>query len=162
MEGTSRYHRFAFACALLLAALGAACAEKAVAPDRESITPPPGTENVYIVSEGDVILNGRLFGAEHEAVVILSHMRPNDQSAWFPFAEELADNGYAALTFNFRGYGESEGDQDFNKLDEDLSAAVRYMRDGGKRESFRVGAMMRDTTSLVTAEGEAGAAASRR
>src|SRR3989304_4897377 len=118
---------------LVLAAVAVACAQKAVAPE-DSLTPMAGTENVGIVSADDVILNGRLFGAENDTVVILSHMRRNDQTAWFDFAEELAREGYAALTFNFRGYGDSQGDQDFDKLDDDLAAAIRYMRDRGKRE----------------------------
>ncbi len=152
MGGITWYRRFSFACGLLFAVVSVACAGTAVAPEQTDVAPPGGTENVYIVSEGEIILNGRLFGAQHEVVVILSHMQPSDQTAWFPFAEELADNGYAALTLNFRGYGDSEGDQDFDKLDDDLSAAVRYMRDRGKRDIFLVGASMGGTTSLVVAE----------
>ena len=45
-----------------MSVLSLACAQKAVAPE-DSLTPLAGTENVYIVSAGDVILNGRLFGA---------------------------------------------------------------------------------------------------
>lgn len=144
--------RLVLAGILLLAALAAACAEKAVAP--HEVTPPADTENVYVVVSDDVILNGRLFGGENEPTVVLSHMRPNDQTAWFDFAQELARNGYAALTFNFRGYGESGGDKDFDKLDEDLSAVVRYLRDRGKSEVFLVGASMGGTASLVVAADE--------
>ncbi len=144
-----------FVPVLLLAFLAIGCAEKAVAPEGAEETIPLGeTENVYIVSVDNVILNGRLFGAQNDVAVILSHMRPNDQTAWFDFAEELADAGYAALTFNFRGYGTSDGDQDFAKLDDDLAAAVRYMRDRGKETIFLVGASMGGTTSLVVAAGE--------
>lgn len=151
MEAANLYRRFSLVCGLLLAVLTVGCAEKAVAPDQTQVTPPAGTENVYIVSEDEAILNGRLFGAQNDVLVILSHMRPSDQTAWFSFAQELADNGYAALTFNFRGYGDSEGEKDFAKLDEDLSAAVRYMGDRGKRQIFLVGASMGGTTSLVVA-----------
>ena len=138
---------------LVLSVLSMACAQKAVAPE-DSLTPLAGTENVYIVSAADVILNGRLFGAGNDTVVILTHMRPNDQTAWFDFAEELAGEGYAALTFNFRGYGDSEGEQDFDKLDDDLLAAIRYMRDRGKERIFLIGASMGATTSLVVAAQE--------
>ena len=137
-------------CAALLAPLAIACAQKAVAPEH-TITPISGTENIGIVSTDEVVLRGRLFGAQNDVVVILSHMRPNDQTAWFDFAGELADAGYAALTFDFRGYGESVGNQDFAMLDDDLAAAVRYMRDRGKQQIFLVGASMGGTTSLVVA-----------
>jgi alpha-beta hydrolase superfamily lysophospholipase len=112
----------------------------------------PLTENVgIVVSEDETILRGHLFGAENQPGVILSHMRPNDQRDWFDFARELADQGYAALTFDFRGYGETDGDKDFSKLDEDLSAAVRFMRDRGKQPIFLIGASMGGTASLVVA-----------
>jgi len=137
-------------CAALLAPLALACADKAVAPER--VTPPiSGTENVYIVSADDVIVNGRFFGPQHDVAVVLSHMQPNDQTAWFEFAQELADAGYAALTFNFRGYGDSGGEQAFDKLDDDLASVVRYLHDRGKRQVFLVGASMGGTTSLVVA-----------
>lgn len=152
MEAADRYRCLSLAWALLLALLTVGCAEKAVAPGETEITPPADTENVgIVVVEDGIVLNGRLFGAQHEVGVVLSHMRPNDQTAWFSFAQQLAENGYAALTFNFRGYGDSEGDQDFSKLDEDLSAALRYMRDRGKRQLFLVGASMGGTASLVVA-----------
>ncbi len=162
MQRAVPYRRFSLVCALLLALLTVGCAEKAVAPGETQITPSADTENVYIiVGEDEIVLNGRLFGAQNEVAVILSHMRPNDQTAWFGFAKELADNGYAVLTFNFRGYGDSEGEQDFAKLDEDLSAAIRYIGDRGKRQVFLVGASMGGTTSLVVAaqQGVAGVVA---
>lgn len=137
-------------CAALLAPLAFACADKAVAP--EDATPPiSGTENVYVVSADDVILNGRFFGPDHEVAVVLSHMQPNDQTAWFEFAQELADAGYAAVTFNFRGYGDSGGEREFDKLDDDLAAVVGYMHDRGKGRVFLIGASMGGTTSLVVA-----------
>lgn len=139
--------------AVALTALAAACADEAVAP-ADDVTPPSETANVYVVVSEDVILNGRLFGGDNEVLVILSHMRPNDQTAWFDFARELADEGYAALTFNFRGYGESGGDQDFDQLDEDLAAVIGYMRDRGVQQIFLVGASMGATTSLVVAAQE--------
>jgi alpha-beta hydrolase superfamily lysophospholipase len=133
--------------------LVAGCASPAVAPEPPTFTPPPETENVGIVlAEDGITLRAHLFGAENDVGVILSHMRPNDQTAWFGFAEQLADAGYAALTFDFRGYGESDGEEDFAALDDDLLAAVEYLRDTrGKRTIFLVGASMGATTSLVVA-----------
>jgi pimeloyl-ACP methyl ester carboxylesterase len=140
-----------FASLLLLCAT-VACAEHAVAPARDEPTPPDDTENVSVVISGDVILNGRLFGGDNKPTVILTHMRQNDQTVWFPYAEQLVQHGYAALTFDFRGYGMSTGNQDYDKLDEDLSAVIQYMVTGRKRnEIYLVGASMGATTALVVA-----------
>jgi pimeloyl-ACP methyl ester carboxylesterase len=142
---------FTVVTALALAGALAACANNAIAPEHDEPTPPDDTENVSVVISGDVILNGRLFGRSSGPVVVLSHMRQNDQTAWYPFAQELAAHGYAALTFDFRGSGLSTGKQDYDKLDEDLSAVIKYMHDRGRTEVFLLGASMGATTSLVVA-----------
>ncbi|MGB2694142.1 MAG: alpha/beta fold hydrolase [Dehalococcoidia bacterium] len=118
------------------------------------VTPPPDdSEHVSIVIvDEELILDGHLFGRSNTVGVILSHMRPNDQTAWYPFAQRLADEGYAALTFDFRGYGASQGEVDYAKLDDDLREAVRFMQvDRGLDTVFLVGASMGATTSLVVA-----------
>lgn len=142
--------------ALLLAVATSACGNGTSTPNSITIVPPSAdvlTVGIVVPGESQV-LNGFLYGDEQVDIVILSHMRPNDQSAWFSFAEELAEAGYAALTFDFRGYGISPGDQDFDKLDEDLAAAVSFMRLRGKERIFLVGASMGGTTSLVVAANE--------
>lgn len=155
MRVVGQYRRFAVACALLLSVLAAACAGKAVAPEDEIIVTPHNTENVgVVVIEDEIVLSGRLFGAQNEVLVILSHMVRSDKTAWFGFAEKLADNGYAALAYDFRGNGDSEGDEDYEKLDDDLSAVMRYMRERGWLEVFLVGASMGGTASLVVAAGQ--------
>ncbi len=145
---------FVLALAAVLTLLMVGCAETAEAPGEPTITPSDETANVGVpLQEGGsmITLRGHLFGAQNETVVVLCHMKPNDQTAWFEFAEELADAGYAAFTFDFRGYGETGGDKDFGKLDEDLTAIVEYIRATGKEQVFLIGASMGGTTSLVVA-----------
>src|SRR5262245_18934516 len=81
-------------------------------------------------------------------------MRPSDQTAWFPYATTLADTGnYTVLTFDFRGYGESTGEKEFDRLDTDLEASLDYMHaDLGIEKVFLVGASMGGTASLLVAE----------
>lgn len=140
----------------VLAVIGAACAGDAATPQNSTvIAPSDNVLSVGIVVPGDtVVRNGWLYGDEHEVLVILSHMRGNDQTAWESFAEELADNGYAALTFDFRGHGISGGDEDFDLLDDDLAAVISFMRAKGREQIFFVGASMGGTTSLVVAAQE--------
>ncbi len=115
-----------------------------------SIRGPSGKTSAAGGAEDDVTLSGRVFGSG-PAGVILAHMRPADQIAWFPFATQLAATGeYTVLTFDFRGFGDSSGEKDFDVVDVDLLSAYDYMRDVlGKSTVFLVGASMGGTASLV-------------
>jgi alpha/beta superfamily hydrolase len=97
-----------------------------------------------------VALSGRLFG-HGSTGVILAHMRPADQTAWFPYATQLAaSGGFTVMTFDFRGYGDSTGDKEFDHVDTDLMAAYDYMRDElGIQKIFLVGASMGGTASII-------------
>lgn len=112
-----------------------------------SATPDPERED-----EDPITLDARIFGSGPVGV-ILAHMRTADQTSWFPFATELAETGdYTVLTFDFRGYGESTGDKEFDRLDLDLDAAVEFMAaDLDHDEIYIVGASMGGTAALVTA-----------
>jgi pimeloyl-ACP methyl ester carboxylesterase len=112
-----------------------------------STTPVDGDDE-----EEPVVLDARVFG-NGKTGVILAHMRPADQSSWFPFATELAATGdFTVLTFDFRGYGESTGEQNFDRVDTDLQAAYEYMRDVLQLDRiFLVGASMGGTASLIIA-----------
>jgi alpha/beta superfamily hydrolase len=115
-----------------------------------STTPERGDEE-----EDPIVLDARVFG-DGPVGVILAHMRPADQSSWYPFATELARSGeFTVMTFDFRGYGESTGEKQFDRIDTDLQAAYEYMRDGlGRDRIFLVGASMGGTASLVVAARE--------
>jgi pimeloyl-ACP methyl ester carboxylesterase len=115
-----------------------------------STTPEEGDDD-----EDPIVLDGRVFG-DGPTGVILAHMRPADQTSWFPFATELARTGdFTVLTFDFRGYGESTGDKQFDRVDADLEAALAYMRETLEVDRiFLVGASMGGTASLVVAARE--------
>ena len=150
--------------ALLLAACGAAEAPEAppaASPDLGPTTPvvsgTPGPTSVgaavNFVTEDSVVIKGHLYGAGRVAVVF-AHMFPNDQRAWAPFAAEVAGQGYAALTFDFRGYGETGGQQDVSRIDRDLVAAVRFLRERDYDQVVLVGASMGGTAALKVAARE--------
>jgi len=117
-------------------------------PAAYSTTPEP--------DDGDrdepIVLSGRLFG-RGQTGIILAHMRPADQTSWFQFATDVAaTGGYTVLTFDFRGFGDSSGEKEFNRVDTDLEAAFKYMQDElGIRKVFLVGASMGGTASLLVA-----------
>jgi pimeloyl-ACP methyl ester carboxylesterase len=117
-----------------------------------AVASPPATTGVAVsfVTEDNLTIKGRLFGAGQTAVVF-AHMYPNDQQAWWDFAAEVGGQGYAALTFDFRGYGETGGSQDITRIDRDLAAAVRYLREQGYQRVILVGASMGGTAALKVA-----------
>lgn len=150
----------------LFALLLMACAEDQEAPAAPTVPPgataPPAATATAPVAEGEAVsfdtedgvtIRGHLFGTGDTAV-ILSHMRPNDQRAWFAFARELAEQGFTALTYDFRGYGETGGDKELGLIDRDLTAAVRYLERQGFARIYLVGASMGGTASLIVAARE--------
>lgn len=112
-----------------------------------STTPESGDDERTPVS-----LDGRVFG-DGGVGVILVHMRPVDQTAWFPLATELARTGeFTVLTFDLRGYGASTGDKAFDRADTDLTAAYDYMRNTLHiSRVFLVGASIGGTAMLLVA-----------
>ena len=96
------------AAVLLCAALLFSACGSDPAPESTTGEPPDPGRAFSIVTEDDLQLEALAWGSGEE-YVILAHMRPADMSSWFDFARVLADEGYTAVAFNFRGYGESGG-----------------------------------------------------
>ncbi|HEX2031998.1 MAG TPA: alpha/beta hydrolase [Actinomycetota bacterium] len=113
----------------------------------------PSGDTVSFTAADGVELVGDLRGGGETAVVLL-HMYPSDRTAWFPFAEALAAEGHTVLTFDFRGYGDSEGERQVGEIWRDALAAVRFMRRRGHERVVLVGASMGGTAALITAARE--------
>jgi len=164
-----RVFTFLMGSVLLLALLAAtACATGQEAPPQTSTSvgqatasPPQLTSGgqggaalyqvvTFTTSDG-VVLSGRLFGSG-DAGIILAHMYPADQTSWQSAAQTLAGEGYLVLTFDFRGYGESEGKKDIQYLDRDVLAAINALAQAGATRTVLMGASMGGTASLVAAE----------
>lgn len=121
-------------------------------------TPTPGSDATASVerisTEDGLTLDARLFAASSpDRLVILLHMYPADQRAWWQLAEQLQERGIAALTLDFRGYGASEGGKDPPKIDRDVRAAVTFARSEGYRRIVLLGASMGGTAALAAADG---------
>lgn len=144
----------ALAAILCLVTLAAACGG-----DETPSRAPEGSEAVTFPSADGVVLEGRLLG-EGSVGVVLSHMRPSDQTSWWGFARELADEGYLVLTYDFRGYcpggaaGCSGGEQDLGEIWRDVVGAVGFIRSRGAQRVVLIGASMGGTASLMAAAQE--------
>ncbi|MCX8033132.1 MAG: alpha/beta fold hydrolase [Thermoleophilia bacterium] len=112
-------------------------------------TRPAATAVSFVTSDG-IALRGFIFG-DSDLGVVLAHMYPADQTSWFDFAGELATQGYQALTFDFRGYGESQGSKDIAHIDRDVLAAVQAIGRAGAKRIVLAGASMGGTASLMAA-----------
>jgi pimeloyl-ACP methyl ester carboxylesterase len=138
----------------------AACADAVPAPDgggtstESNAVMPSGSESyrdVTFTTEDGVALSGHLFGSG-EAGIVLAHMYPADQTSWHGPAERLAREGYLVLTFDFRGYGDSQGSKDIELIDRDVFAAIIALADAGAGRVLLVGASMGGTACLVAAD----------
>jgi pimeloyl-ACP methyl ester carboxylesterase len=102
---------------------------------------------VQFVAADGIGLVGRLWGTG-DVGVILAHgfSHGQAQEGWLRFAPTLARRGYMVLTFNFRGFCDSEGCSDrrghLGKNWLDAIAAVRFMETKGAKKIFLVGASM--------------------
>lgn len=111
---------------------------------------------VSFTTDDGVTLAGRLFGRQNSgaAGVVLAHMYPADQTSWYDYARRLADEGYVALAFDFRGYGESGGSKQIDQIDRDVAAALREIRAQGVTRVALIGASMGGTAALMVAARE--------
>jgi pimeloyl-ACP methyl ester carboxylesterase len=117
-------------CNLLAIAATAIVAFAAPGCSAESIQRKPqdlAGEHVSFTTSDGILLRGHLYGSGATGI-ILAHMFPADQSDWTDFAQVLAAHGYTALTFDFRGFTESEGRTDTKFADRDLLAAYQFLR----------------------------------
>jgi esterase/lipase len=111
-----------------------------------------GGERVSFTTSDGVLLRGHLYGRGSTGV-ILAHMYPADQSDWTDFARVLAAHGYQALTFDFRGFTESEGQSGTEFADLDLLAAYRFLRPRVTR-IFVAGASLGSEAAILVAARE--------
>jgi alpha-beta hydrolase superfamily lysophospholipase len=146
----------ALALGILLSACGGAPAS-GVSPAAQVTTPAPSQaatrlpeSTVSFDTVDKVKLSGTLFG-QGTTAVILAHMMESDQVAWHPFARELAEKGYTALTFDFRGNGKSGGKLNYVALDKDVQAAIAFLHDRGFTRIVCIGASMGGTACAKAA-----------
>jgi dienelactone hydrolase len=120
--------------------------------------PVPGRPITFTTPDG-VVLNGTLYG-QGPTAVIFSPMSDQRQASWAAVAQDAARAGYLALTFDFR-FWRPNGGRDLalmNVADQDLLAAVAYVRAEGAAAVALVGASLGGMASAKAA-GPAGAAA---
>ena len=103
-------------------------------------------------TEDGVTLSGTLFGKGKIAVILAHQGTPDaNQKSWHPFARLLAERGYTALAFDFRGVGKSGGDLWYGDLWKDVKAATQFLRGRGYSQIVCAGASMGGTACIYNA-----------
>ena len=69
--------------------------------------------------------------------VVMCHGLGSDRRAMKPCAQQIARHGVAALVFDFRGHGRSEGKLDGNEA-QDVIAAVQFLRQRPEIDAGRI------------------------
>lgn len=133
----------------LLAAtlVAAACADDDGEFTGEPTSGAPRAEVVDFTTEDGIGLSALSFGSGDTAVV-LAHMQGSGKEAWTDVAVSLANNGYVAFAFDFRGYGGQDGEPDTN-LELDITAAITAVRAEGAAYVYVAGASMGGTAALA-------------
>jgi len=117
---------------------------------------PIPTETVSFTTADGIELAGTLFGDGDTAVILAHQGTPGaDQRSWQSFANLLSEYGYSALTFDFRGVGQSEGTLQYGNLAKDVSAAEQFLEKRGYQKIICVGASMGGTACIRAARDHA-------
>ncbi len=142
------------ALALALAACGGDSDEFAATPTAPAETPAVQPTDVTFETSDGVAIAGSLWRVDSPAIVVFAHMRGSNRDGWRPVAERVAaDLGVAALTFDFRGHGDSD-DGELGEIDLDLEAAVAFARAEGYERVIVAGASMGGTAAIAVAARE--------
>lgn len=110
-----------------------------------------GCERVRLVTSDNVTLHGILYGTGATAVV-MSNEYVSGQRIWADLPSKLAGAGYTALTYDYRGLGESSGTFDPTRAELDLQAAVRFVHRRGARAIVLIGSSLGGLSSAAGAQ----------
>lgn len=66
-------------------------------------------------------------GRDQSPTLLLLHMLGSDRESWREFALDGQRQGYSSLALDIRGHGESGGERDFARMDDDVDAALTWL-----------------------------------
>lgn len=131
-----------------VALLLVACTEKP-----EDVREPAGGASIeHLQTQDGLTLDARLWASHPERLVIYLHEYREDQTSWWPYARQVRAYRSSALTFDFRGHGDSEGDpDDVEGMLNDVRAAMTYAQEHRYKKVMLVGAGMGGAIAIVAA-----------
>ena len=133
-------------------------AEPAAPPTEQA--PAAAPEEVVIEAADGLSIVSTFYpgaGAGPWPTIILLHMNGGDRSDWANFAGRLAQNGYAAMTVDMRGHGDTGDSKDWVKTADDLNRVLAHLAGREDVDAERIaaaGASIGANMSLVLAVNE--------
>ena len=107
-------------------------------------------QTVTFSTDDGVTLAGTEYGSGDRAV-IFSNIGSGLQADWQDLPQLLAQRGYLAVTYDWRGLGASSGQPDYTLSNKDLAAAIRLIRAPSVKQIVLVGASLGGMASLMNA-----------
>ena len=124
--------------ALLSACGGGNAATSATATPQATATETPAPGTFYFASEDGVTLNGKITGTGTTAI-IFSAMDADPQDEWDSVTPLFTARGYMAMTYDYRGLGQSQGRYIKDEIDRDLRAAIKVAQAKGATKIVLMG-----------------------
>ena len=136
--------------------------ETATSVSVEQESTPLSIEDITIEASDGLMIQATFWGVQHappQPGVILLHMLGSERSVWETtgFAEHLSDNGYAVLSVDMRGHGETGGSRDWDLTADDLQCVWAYFVGREEVEATRtavIGASIGANMTLITGVNE--------
>jgi alpha-beta hydrolase superfamily lysophospholipase len=109
-------------------------------------------KRIWFRASDGALLDGAEVG-DGDVGIALAHESPSDLCPWLPFAKTLADHGYRAFAFDFRGSGSSPAQfgPRATRNDLDVVAAASELRRLGAKKVFLVGGSFGGAAVLAAA-----------
>lgn len=117
------------------------------------LTPVRLGEDITLVTEDDVNLNGSFYQKGSSKAIVLVHMLDSDRHSYDTLVS-LLNEDHGVLAIDSRGHGESDLDwndfsaKDFNNMVLDVKAAKKFLVEGGYSEIYLIGASIGANTVL--------------
>ena len=124
--------------------------------DTPTPQPPGEPEEITVEAADGLNIFGTFYpgrGSGPWPAVMLLHMNGGQRSDWDAFARQLADEGYAALTVDMRGHGDTGGQRSWDQATDDLQRVWAYLagrEDVDEMRTAVAGASIGANMSLVT------------
>ena len=124
--------------AVFLSGCGASATYQAAPAPTSTPTERPEPGTFYFATSDGVTLNGQIFG-EGKTALIFSNGRDLTMQLWEGVAQTMASRGYMSLLYDYRGLGQSQGDDRPHLRENDLRAAIAVARAQGATKIVLLG-----------------------
>jgi pimeloyl-ACP methyl ester carboxylesterase len=129
-----------------------ATAQDTAPPEDQSARPPivkGDPETVTLRTDDGLLLTATLLPAG-DIWVLLAHQLRDSRDGWGALDDQLHDDGYSILAWDFRDHGDSPNGS-LEQISLDWLAAIDFAQDNGAAKIYGVGASMGGTSLLVVA-----------